>query len=57
MEQASYRWLRPPRRLNKDGRFRDPPQLPIVNTFRFAVIQGEKIRACDDLRDSLTNSS
>ena len=57
LEQVASGWLEPPRLLNSSGRFADSPDTPIVNAFRFAVIQGEKIRACDDLKASLTNSS
>ena len=55
LAQANSGWLDPPRLLDSSGRFADSPSTPIVNAFRFAVIQGEKIRACDDLKASLTN--
>ena len=53
--QVELGWLDPPRPLNSSGRFADQPDLPINNAFRFAVVQGEKVRACDDLKASLTN--
>ena len=55
LEQVSMGWLDQPRLLTADGRFADSPDLPVVNAFRFPVIQGEKVRACDDLKASLTN--
>ena len=57
MEQVGRGWLAPPRALDKDGRFADAPNFPLVNAFRFAVVQNEKIRAFDDLLASGTNSS
>ena len=55
LAQVNAGWLDPPRLLDSSGRFEDSPSTPLVNAFRFAVIQGEKIRACDDLKASLTN--
>ena len=55
LQQVDMGWLDQPRLLNADGRFADAPDQPVVNAFRFPVIQGEKIRACDDLKASLTN--
>ena len=48
-------WLGHPRLLNQDGRIADSPDFPMVDAFRFPVIQGEKVRACDDLEESLNN--
>ena len=56
-EQVAAGWLAAPRLLNSSGRFADAPDTPIVNAFRFAVVQGPKVRACGDLKASLTNSS
>ena len=55
LAQVESGWLEQPRPLDSSGRFEDSPALPLVNAFRFAVVQGEKIRACDDLKASLTN--
>ena len=55
MEQVEAGWLEPPRKLSAVGRFVDEPDLPINPAFRFAVEQSSKVRACDDLKDSLTN--
>ena len=57
LSQVSAGWLDSPQLLDNSGRFAHSPQTPIVNAFRFAVIQGDKIRACDDLKASLTNRS
>ena len=57
LEQAQAGWMDSPRILNSSGRFGDAPSFPINNAFRFAVVQGAKIRACDDLRASETNRS
>ena len=56
-EQVAKGWLAAPRILNREGRFADAPNFPLINAFRFAVLQNEKIRACDDLLASGTNSS
>ena len=53
--QAERGWLGPPRLLSADGLFADAPTVPLNNAFRFAVDQSSKVRACDDLKDSLTN--
>ena len=45
----------PPRLLTVNGSFADSPDSPLNNAFRFAVAQPTKVRACDDLKDSLTN--
>ena len=42
LTQVSSGWLDSPRLLNSSGRFGDSPSIPIVNAFRFAVIQGGK---------------
>ena len=46
-----------PLALNSTGRYTDQASLPLNNAFRFAVIQGVKVRACDDLKASLTNKA
>ena len=55
LTQVGEGWLLAPRQLNSSGRFCDQPELQLNNAFRFAVVQGQKIRACDDLKASLTN--
>ena len=57
MTQVQLGWLATPRLLSSSGRFADAPNFPINNAFRIAVVQNEKIRACDDLLASGTNSS
>ena len=54
-DQAGMGWLDQPRLLDQDGRFVDSPGVPPIEAFRLPVIQGEKVRACDDLTASLTN--
>ena len=55
LEQVRAGWLEPPRSLSTEGKFCDEPLKPLNPTFRFAVAQTSKVRACDDLKDSLTN--
>ena len=55
LARTSAGWLDRPRLLGKSGRFADSPSLPIANAFRFAVAQGEKARAFDDLKASIAN--
>ena len=57
MDQVDKGWLQEPKLLNEKGRFVDSPDKPLNNAFRFAVVQGEKVRAVDDLRASLTNKA
>ena len=55
LAQVELGWMDQPRPLNSSGRFADEPSLPINNASRFVVVQGEKVRARDDLKDSLAN--
>ena len=55
MEQVSEGWLDPPSLLNDDGQLADGSTSSLNISFRFAVSQSSKVRACDDLKDSLTN--
>ena len=43
--------------LNSSRRFRNQPSLSLNNAFRFAVIQGEKVRAFGDPKASLNNKA
>ena len=42
LAQVESGWLEKPRSLNSSGRFEDSPALPLVNAFRFAVVQGKR---------------
>ena len=53
--QVSPGWPASPRHLYAEGCFADAPNLLLSNAIRFAVIQYQKIRACDDLRAAETN--
>ena len=55
MDQVRQGWLDPPRLLSSAGQWADSPDSLINPAFRFAVAQSSKVRACDDLKDSLTN--
>ena len=55
MEQVTLGRLCHPRLLSPTGQWADSPDFLINPTFRFAVAQSTKLRACDDLKDSLTN--
>ena len=55
MSQVALGWLDSPRLLNRLGSFADNERAPLNFAFRFAVAQSSKVRACDDLKDSLTN--
>ena len=50
-------WLNPPVELREDGRPAGLPAGQYNIAFRFGVEQAAKLRACDDLRHSLTNSA
>ena len=56
-QQVKKGWLNPPVELKEDGRPAGirPGQYNIA--FRFGVEQAAKLRACDDLRHSMTNSA
>ena len=45
----------PPRELPRHGAFLAAPHLARNASFRFAVRKSEKNRACDDLKQSVTN--
>ena len=55
LQQVEAGWLDPPRRLSNSGKVVDCPSSPLNVAFRFAVAQDSKVRACDDLKESLTN--
>ena len=55
MDQVARGWLDSPRLLNRSGAFADDLNAPLNVAFRFAVAQSSKVRACEDLKDSLTN--
>ena len=56
-EQSDKGWLSRPFPVNASGSKLSFKGKGLNFAFRFAVIQGEKIRACDDLRHSLTNQA
>ena len=55
ISQHNLGWLSPPIPLNADGRPTTWHSPHHNVAFRFGVEQAEKLRACDDLRHSLTN--
>lgn len=55
--QVEKGWLRAPQPLDKSGNFRDLPDEKVNIAFRFGVLQSDKLRGCDDLKDSLTNET
>ena len=57
MAQVRDGWLSEPQPLNADGRFAARPEEECNIAFRFGVEQADKLRGCDDLRDSLTNTA
>ena len=50
--QVRLGWLSRHRLLNQDGCFSDSPKYQLNIAFRFDDKQADKIRACDDLRNS-----
>ena len=57
MTQVEKGWLKPPRTLNSSGNFCDSADEMVNIAFRFGVLQSDKLRGCDDLKDSLTNET
>ena len=55
IDQVARGWLDPPRLLNRSGQFANDLNIPLNVAFRSAVAQTSKVRACDDLKDSLAN--
>ena len=56
-EQSGKGWLSRPFPVDTSGSKLPSKASGLNFAFRFAAIQGEKIRACDDLRHSLTNQA
>ena len=56
-QQVKKGWLNPPVELREDGRPTGMQAGRYNIAFRFGVEQASKLRACDDLRHSLTNSA
>ena len=57
MSQVDEGWLCEPEPLDSDGNYRDRPLSKCNIAFRFGVEQSDKLRGCDDFRDSLTNTA
>ena len=57
LQQAEAGWLSPPELLDSDGNFKDNPNEKCNIAFRFGVSQSDKLRGCDDFRDSMTNTA
>ena len=57
LSQVKKGWLKPPVELGHEGRPHGFPAGQCNIAFRFGVEQAAKLRACDDLRHSLTNSA
>ena len=57
MSQVHEGWLNPPEVLDSDGNFLGHSGERCINAFRFGVQQSDKLRGCDDLKDSLTNTA
>ena len=57
MSQVQEGWLTPPEILDTAGNFANDPLTPCNVAFRFGVQQEDKLRGCDDLKDSLTNTA
>ena len=57
LEQVNKGWLWPPEPLSPEGAFIARPEEECNIAFRFGVQQSDKLRGCDDLRDSLTNTA
>ena len=53
--QVPLGWLGAPRKLSTTGAFLDDPLTKVNISFRFAVQQSSKVRAYDDLKQSLIN--
>ena len=57
MGQVQQGWLEEPAKLTPDGLPAELSGDAVNIAFRFRVSQAEKLRACDDLRHSLTNET
>ena len=57
LTQVKKGWLKPPVELGSDGSPRGFPAVKYNIAFRCGVEQAAKLRACDDLRQILTNSA
>ena len=57
MAQVGDGWITDPRVLDSQGNFEAEPDTPIINAYRFGVPQDSKLRGCDDLKDSRTNTA
>ena len=55
IEQVEKGWLNTPEPLDSDGNFIHKPLERFNLAFRFGVSQADKLRGCDDFKDSLTN--
>ena len=55
IQQVENGWLCPPEPLDRAGKPRNPPSSRYNIAFRFGAKQDAKLRACDDLKHSLTN--
>ena len=55
IEQVEKGRLNPPEPLDSDGNFIHRPLERFNLAFRFGVSQADKLRGCDDFKDSLTN--
>ena len=55
--QVERGWLSKPEPLDSSGNFRDSPHAETNITFRFGVLQSDKLRGCDDSKDSCTNQT
>ena len=57
LKQVDEGWLTPPGPLGANSHFLDRPRGECNIAFRFGVEQTDKLRGCDDLKDSLTNTA
>ena len=57
MTQVDKGWFSPPEPLDSSGNFIANPQEACNIAFRFGVLQSDKLRGCDDFKDSLTNKT
>ena len=57
MQQVDKGWLHQPVKLDRDGKPENFTGQSYNIAFRFGVPQSSKLRACDDLRHSLTNEA
>ena len=57
MAQVGEGWICEPEPLDPNGEFRDMPYSRCNIDFRFGAGQSDKLRGCDDFRDSLINTA